>query len=102
MLSPSLRGANGSRECAPDDRLRDEAIQLSLLGLDCFAALAMMVVQDAGHAQKKPRPAGGPDEALMSETPLRLSGPSAQVQLNVTRSPERYGESAVRPARRGR
>jgi hypothetical protein len=22
-----LRGANGSRECAPDDRLRDEAIQ---------------------------------------------------------------------------
>jgi hypothetical protein len=26
---PSLRGANGSRECAPDDRLRDEAIHLS-------------------------------------------------------------------------
>jgi hypothetical protein len=24
---PSLRGANGSRERAPDDRLRDEAIQ---------------------------------------------------------------------------
>jgi hypothetical protein len=24
----SLRGANGSRGCAPDDRLRDEAIQL--------------------------------------------------------------------------
>jgi hypothetical protein len=23
-----LRGANGSRECAPDDRLRDEAIHL--------------------------------------------------------------------------
>jgi hypothetical protein len=23
-----LRGANGSRECAPDDRLRDEAIPL--------------------------------------------------------------------------
>jgi hypothetical protein len=22
-----LRGADGSRECAPDDRLRDEAIQ---------------------------------------------------------------------------
>src|SRR5207244_5243394 len=35
---PSLRGANGSRECAPDDRLRDEAIQLFLRGtLDCFA-----------------------------------------------------------------
>jgi len=26
MCLPSLRGANGSRECAPDDRLRDEAI----------------------------------------------------------------------------
>jgi hypothetical protein len=26
-LSPSLRGANGSRECAPDDKLSDEAIQ---------------------------------------------------------------------------
>jgi len=24
--APALRGANGSRECAPDDRLRDEAI----------------------------------------------------------------------------
>src|SRR5476649_1743452 len=30
-LPSSLRGANGSRECAPDDRLRDEAIQLSVL-----------------------------------------------------------------------
>jgi len=29
---PSLRGANGSRECAPDDRLRDEAIQNCLRG----------------------------------------------------------------------
>jgi hypothetical protein len=26
QLTASLRGANGSRECAPDDRLRDEAI----------------------------------------------------------------------------
>jgi hypothetical protein len=26
LYKPSLRGANGSRECAPDDRLRDEAI----------------------------------------------------------------------------
>jgi hypothetical protein len=25
------KGANGSRECAPDDRLRDEAIHLSFL-----------------------------------------------------------------------
>jgi hypothetical protein len=27
---PPLRGANESRECAPDDRLRDEAIQTFL------------------------------------------------------------------------
>jgi hypothetical protein len=36
---PSLRGANGSRECAPDDGLRDEAIYSFLLlhGLPRFA-----------------------------------------------------------------
>jgi len=40
-LSPSLRGATGSRECAPDDKLFDEAIH-SLSGeMDCFASLAM-------------------------------------------------------------
>src|SRR5580704_10423647 len=38
----SLRGANGSRECAPDDKLRDEAIH-SCWTMDCFAALAMTV-----------------------------------------------------------
>ena len=39
---PSLLGANGSRECAPDDRLRDEAIRLATSEkLDCFASLAM-------------------------------------------------------------
>jgi hypothetical protein len=32
------KGANGSRECAPDDRLRDEAIHTSCgCPLDCFA-----------------------------------------------------------------
>jgi len=36
------KGANGSRECAPDDRLRDEAIHLSVCrDMDCFASLAM-------------------------------------------------------------
>jgi hypothetical protein len=39
-VSTSLRGANGSRECAPDDRLRDEAIH-SCCSMDCFASLAM-------------------------------------------------------------
>jgi hypothetical protein len=37
--SPSLRGANGSRERAPDDRLRDEAIQLSLPRQSWIASL---------------------------------------------------------------
>ena len=41
-FTTSLR-ANGSRECAPDDRLR-EAIHLSQRrGMDCFASLAMPV-----------------------------------------------------------
>jgi hypothetical protein len=35
---PSLR-ANGSRECAPDDRLR-EAIPSPVEGVDCFVAYA--------------------------------------------------------------
>jgi hypothetical protein len=35
---PSLR-ANGSRECAPDDKLR-EAIQCDAGKLDCFVASA--------------------------------------------------------------
>jgi TetR/AcrR family transcriptional regulator len=42
----SLRGANGSRVRAPDDRLRDEAIQLTFASfkkLDCFASLAMTI-----------------------------------------------------------
>jgi hypothetical protein len=33
-IRSSLRGANGSRECAPDDRLRDEAIHSFLLWRD--------------------------------------------------------------------
>jgi hypothetical protein len=38
-IPTSLRGANGSRECAPDDRLRDEAIYSYFLRcyMDCFA-----------------------------------------------------------------
>src|SRR5260370_5634849 len=34
ILRPSLRGANGSRERAPDDRLRDEAIHSSFAWRD--------------------------------------------------------------------
>jgi hypothetical protein len=36
----SLRGANGSRECAPDDRLRDEAIH-TCLAESWIASLAL-------------------------------------------------------------
>ena len=41
VLTPSLRGANGSRECAPDDRLRDEAIHYAE---QWIAPLAMTAV----------------------------------------------------------
>src|SRR6476620_3733136 len=43
-LSPSLR-ANGSRECAPDDRLREAIHRATNWGMDCFVAvlLAMTV-----------------------------------------------------------
>jgi len=34
----------GSRKCAPDDRLRDEAIQTLLVVVDCFASLAMTIL----------------------------------------------------------
>src|ERR1700760_1782899 len=34
-ISAPLRGANGSRECAPDDRLRDEAIHSYFLAFFC-------------------------------------------------------------------
>jgi hypothetical protein len=36
-----LRGANGSRECAPDDRIRDEAIHLFSRGRFGIASLAL-------------------------------------------------------------
>src|SRR5258706_2242568 len=37
----SLRGANGSRECAPDDRLHDEAIHSFLGAAPWIASLAL-------------------------------------------------------------
>jgi len=40
-IGPSLRGANGSRECAPDDRLRDEAIHLSSRAARWIASLTL-------------------------------------------------------------
>src|ERR1700733_7658548 len=36
---PPLRGAKGSRECAPDERLRDEPIHSFCAAMDCFAEL---------------------------------------------------------------
>jgi hypothetical protein len=40
---PSLR-ASGSRECAPDDRLREAIHSAAERKMDCFAALAMTVL----------------------------------------------------------
>ena len=63
-LSTSLR-ANGSRECAPDDRLR-EAIQTSARGqMDCFAALAMMGRQRRNIRLSSPRMRGSSTPQLL-------------------------------------
>jgi hypothetical protein len=40
--------ANGSRECAPDDRLR-EAIHSQEEGLDCFVAALLAMTAGTGH-----------------------------------------------------
>jgi hypothetical protein len=48
-MDPSLR-ANGSRECAPDDRLR-EAIQSHAQGLDCFVALVLAMTESRKEAR---------------------------------------------------
>jgi hypothetical protein len=47
MTRPSLR-ANGSRERAPDDRLR-EAIQEAEQSLDCFVALLLAMTKGASR-----------------------------------------------------
>jgi hypothetical protein len=61
-LTPSLR-ANGSRECAPDDRLR-EAIHLTACGgMDCFAALAM-TVEGASRPHRPGREPRNPKDRL--------------------------------------
>jgi hypothetical protein len=44
VYPPSLR-ANGSRECAPDDKLREAIHGEAKRKLDCFAALAMTVLK---------------------------------------------------------
>src|SRR5260370_24811322 len=48
LCTPSLR-ANGSRECAPDDRLREAIHRAAGYGLDCFvASLLAMTAVSAG------------------------------------------------------
>jgi hypothetical protein len=102
--NPSLR-ANGSRECAPDDRLR-EAIHLSFAAaMDCFAALAMT----SKHTfTTSPRHA---PEPLMNLPPLRGRGerrmpnaPAASCALVLverTRVTTSTPESPGIPARNG-
>src|SRR6266566_9995676 len=46
----SLRGANGSRECAPDDRLRDEDSRTFSVALESSLALAM--TRTLGHTPR--------------------------------------------------
>jgi uncharacterized small protein (DUF1192 family) len=64
--------ANGSRECAPDDRLR-EAIHLAAKEMDCFVAsfLAMMAARGWAKAHLRRPP---PEGCIMSnESSLSLS-----------------------------
>src|SRR5258708_7137590 len=59
VFPPSLRGANGSRERAPDDRLRDEAIHFFVCrALDCFAPLATT------YDGPRRRPKGQPNQIV--------------------------------------
>src|SRR6202011_2844600 len=54
LFKASLR-ANGSRECAPDDRLR-EAIQATEKSeMDCFVASLLAMTANAKHAFAFPR-----------------------------------------------
>src|SRR5438552_16641373 len=47
----SLRGANGSRECAPDDRLGDEDSRTFSVALDC-SSLALAITRTLGHTPR--------------------------------------------------
>src|SRR3977135_3842561 len=77
---PSLRGANGSRECAPDDRLRDEAIQPSFVAVDCFAC--------ARNDDLKPLLFG-----RISRQPLRMTAYSVSGSRRKIH-PSRYGAAS--------
>src|SRR5579859_1015187 len=71
LSSPSLR-ANGSRECAPDDRLR-EAIQNAMKkDLDCFVALAPRIDGEASACRiNRSRLAAPPMAAARCRVPAR-------------------------------
>src|SRR5882757_7864486 len=47
--APSLR-ANGSRECAPDDRLREAIHNATCRGMDCFVASLLAMTKNGGIA----------------------------------------------------
>jgi hypothetical protein len=57
---PSLRGANGSRECAPDDRLRDEAIHSFSTRRDGLLRFARNDVAQISHITSRSRGADRP------------------------------------------
>ncbi len=83
-VMPSLRGANGSRECAPDDRLRDEAIHITAVGVWIASlALAMTLFETGarnilnccpGRASDDP----GPNRGIHDEVQCRTSFASTQ------------------------
>jgi hypothetical protein len=66
--------ANGSRECAPDDRLR-EAIQGRKQGLDCFVA-SLLALTEAAELQGN-RDASSASASLLKVRRLPISLPHA-------------------------
>src|SRR5438067_4366799 len=87
LLSPhsSLRGADGSRECAPDDRLRDEAIHT------CIAArwIASLALAMTGKISRSVIPGASP-------TRIRNDGARVQTQLIKARMPRRQRGTGLR------
>src|SRR5258707_2286818 len=65
-LEPSLR-ANGSRECAPDDRLREAIHRSTRVRLDCFVAALLAMTAGCKGQESKKRAQGPPPYKTISD-----------------------------------
>jgi len=82
-FSASLR-ANGSRECAPDDRFRETIHSAACGDMDCFVSslLAMTDGQSFAFSRRRKRPSCGREIAGVVAQKLRI--PSARTSLQAT------------------